>query len=90
MRYERERPGELLHVDIKKLGRFAGLGHRITGDRRFRAHGLGWEYVHVAIDDCSRVSYAEILPDERGATVAGFLRRAIQWFARRGVRIAQV
>ena len=89
-RYERQRPGELLHVDIKKLARIAGLGHRITGDRRYRARGIGWEYVHVAIDDCSRVSYAEILPDERGATVAGFLRRAIQWFARRGVRIERV
>jgi transposase InsO family protein len=89
-RYERQRPGELLHVDIKKLGRIAGLGHRITGDRRHRARGIGWEYVHVAIDDCSRVSYAEVLRDERGETVAGFLRRAIHWFARRGVRIERV
>jgi transposase InsO family protein len=89
-RYERERPGELLHVDIKKLGRIAGIGHRITGDRRHRARGSGWEYVHVAIDDCSRVSYAEVLLDERGETVAAFLRRAITWFARRGVRIERV
>jgi transposase InsO family protein len=89
-RYERQRPGELLHVDIKKLGRIAGLGHRITGERRHRARGSGWEYVHVAIDDCSRVSYAEVLLDERGVTVAAFLRRAIKWFARRGVRIERV
>ena len=84
-RYERAQPGELLHVDIKKLGRIAGLGHRITGDRRHRARGVGWEYVHVAIDDCSRLSYAEVLRDERGETVAAFLRRAMRWFARRGV-----
>jgi transposase InsO family protein len=89
-RYERARPGELLHVDIKKLGRIAGVGHRITGDRRHRARGVGWEYVHVAIDDCSRLSYAEVLRDERGETVAAFLRRAMRWFARRGVRIERV
>ena len=89
-RYERARPGELLHVDIKKLGRIAGLGHRITGDRRHRARGIGWEYVHVAIDDCSRLSYGEVLRDERGETVAAFLRRAIRWFARRGVHIERV
>ena len=89
-RYERAHPGDLLHVDIKKLGRIAGIGHRITGDRRHRARGIGWEYVHVAIDDCSRLSYAEVLLDERGETVATFLRRAITWFARRGVRIERV
>jgi transposase InsO family protein len=89
-RYERERPGDLLHVDIKKLGRIAGIGHRITGDRRHRAHGIGWEYVHVAIDDCSRLAYAEVLLDERGETVATFVRRACRWFARRGVRIQRV
>ncbi len=89
-RYERARPGDLLHVDIKKLGRIGRIGHRITGDRRSRVRGIGWEYVHVAIDDCSRLAYAEVLLDERGETVAGFLRRAIQWFARRGVRIQRV
>ena len=89
-RYERARPGELVHVDIKKLGRIAGIGHRITGDRRHRAGGIGWEYVHVAIDDCSRLSYAEVLRDERGETVAAFLRRAMRWYARRGVRIERV
>jgi transposase InsO family protein len=89
-RYERARPGELLHVDIKKLGRIGRIGHRITGDRRSRVRGIGWEYVHVAVDDCSRLAYGEVLLDERGETVAGFLRRAIQWFARRGVRIQRV
>jgi|SRR5215831_8526376 transposase InsO family protein len=89
-RYERARPGELLHVDIKKLGRIGRIGHRITGDRRSRVRGIGWEYVHVAVDDCSRLAYAEVLLDERGETVAGFLRRAIKWFARRGVRIQRV
>src|SRR5207249_1175688 len=89
-RYERARPGELLHVDIKKLGRIAGIGYRITGDRRHRARGIGWEYVHVAIDDCRRLGYAEVLLDERGETVAAFLRRTIKWFARRGVRIERV
>ena len=75
---------------IKKLGRIAGIGHRITGDRRHRARGVGWEYVHVAIDDCRRLSYADVLHDERGETVAAFLRRAIKWFACRGVRIERV
>jgi transposase InsO family protein len=89
-RYERARPGELLHVDIKKLGRIAGIGHRITGNRRLRGRGIGWEYVHVAIDDCSRLSDAEVLADERGETVAAFLRRARRWYARRGVRIERV
>ena len=73
-RYEWERPGQLLHVDIKKLGRIDGIGHRITGDRRRRARGIGWEFVHVCIDDCSRLAYAEVLSDEQSVTVAGFLR----------------
>jgi transposase InsO family protein len=89
-RYEWERPGQLLHVDIKKLGRIDGVGHRITGDRRQRARGVGWEFVHVCLDDCSRLAYADVLPDERSVTVAGFLRRALTWFARRGVRAQRV
>jgi transposase InsO family protein len=84
-RYQRENPGELIHIDIKKLGRIGGIGHRITGDRRQRVRGIGWEFVHVCIDDCSRLAYAEVLGDERSVTVAGFLRRAVAWFARRGV-----
>jgi transposase InsO family protein len=91
IRYQRAAAGELLHIDSKKLGRIAGLGHRVTGDRRgHRARGVGWEYLHVAIDDASRLAYTEVLPDERGATCAGFLARAAAWFATLGVRIERV
>jgi transposase InsO family protein len=91
LRYERAAAGELLHLDSKQLGRIAGLGHRITGDRRgHRTRGIGWESLHVAIDDASRLAYTELLPDERGATCAGFLARAAAWFARLGVRIERV
>ena len=90
VRYEWPRPGQMLHLDIKKLGRIARIGHRMTGDRRDRVRGAGWEYVHVCVDDCSRVAYAEVLGDERGATVAAFLRRAVTWFCRRGVQIQRV
>jgi transposase InsO family protein len=89
-RYEWLRPGQLLHLDIKKLGRIGHIGHRITGDRRRQARGIGWEFVHVCIDDCSRVAYAEVLGDETGPTIAGFLRRAVAWFRRRGVRVQRV
>jgi transposase InsO family protein len=89
-RYERATPGELLHIDVKKLGRFARIGHRIHGDPRTRVRGVGWEYVHVAIDDASRVTYAEVLRDERGTTSSGFLRRAVAFFARFGVRVERV
>src|SRR4051812_14842341 len=90
LRYERSRPGELVHIDIKKLGRIqGGAGHRVGGRvgsqgqrRQYDAHGrrhgaTGWEYVHVAVDDYSRLAYAEVLPDERATTAAGFLRRAL-------------
>lgn len=88
-RYQRERPGELLHLDTKKLGRFTKVGHRITRSRTF-GQGGGWEYVHVAIDDASRVVYAEVLSDERGATAADFFDRAVAWFSQRGVTVEQV
>jgi transposase InsO family protein len=87
LRYEHARPGNLLHLDSKKLGRFARVGHRIHGDRRRRTRALGWEYVHVAIDDCTRLSYAEILPNETGPTTAGFLARALAWFRSIGIRV---
>ena len=90
VRYEWARPGQLLHLDIKKLGRIGRVGHRITGDRRQAVRGIGWEFVHVCIDDCSRVAYAEVLADETGLTVAAFLRRAVAWFRRRGVRVQRV
>jgi transposase InsO family protein len=90
VRYEWARPGQLVHLDIKKLGRIGHIGHRITGDRRGQARGIGWEYVHVCVDDCSRVAYAEVLPDETGPTVAAFLRRTVAWFRRRGVSIERL
>ena len=80
-RYEHTAPGDLIHLDIKKLGRFRRIGHRITGNRRQDSPGAGWEYVHVAIDDFSRLAYAEILANEQGETTAGFLRRALIFFS---------
>jgi transposase InsO family protein len=89
-RYEKDRPGELVHLDIKKLGRIRRVGHRITGNRRDTVRGAGWEFVHVAIDDASRLSYAEILPDECGATCVEFLRRSIIFFAAHGVELERL
>lgn len=89
-RYERAAPGELLHLDVKKLGRIGQVGHRITGDRATRVRGIGWEYVHVAVDDASRLAYAEVLPDERGATVTAFLWRALTWYRRQGIQVQRV
>jgi transposase InsO family protein len=91
-RYEREAPGDLLHVDVKKLGRIPdGGGWRVHGrSEEVRGRGLGWDYVHVAIDDHTRLAYAEVLPDERAATCGGFLTRAAAWFAGHGVTIARV
>lgn len=91
-RYERSRPGELVHLDIKKLGRVKGLGHRITGDRAntHRNRGIGWEYVHVCVDDYTRLAYVEVLEDEKGVTAVAFLRRAVAWFAERGVTVERV
>lgn len=87
VRYERRRPGALLHLDIKKLGRIGRVGHRIHGDYQRRARGVGWEYVHVAIDDCTRTGYAEVLAAEDGPTTASFLQRALAWWASQGVRV---
>jgi transposase InsO family protein len=103
VRYERERPGELIHIDIKKLGRIErGAGARITGmanrgsrPRRTDALGVsrqiaGWEYVHIAIDDCTRLAYAEVLPDQRTSTVIGFLTRTVAFYARYGITVQQL
>lgn len=90
LRYEKRRPGQLLHVDVKKLVKIARVGHRIHGDRRIKARGIGWEAVHVAIDDCTRLGYAEVLPDELGVTTAGFLARACAWFAAYGIRVRRI
>jgi transposase InsO family protein len=101
-RYERRRPGELVHVDVKKLGRIQIPGHRVTGNRRQRATRTrvdnagrllgtaGWEFVHVCVDDHSRLAYAEVLADERGVSAAAFLRRAVAWFAQLGIRVERV
>lgn len=90
IRYEKKRPGELLHLDTKKLGRIKGIGHRIHGDRRKRSRGIGWEVLHVCVDDASRVSYAEVLPNERGETAAAFVERAIAWFRDHDVLVQKV
>jgi transposase InsO family protein len=89
-RYRRQRPGELLHIDTKKLGRIEAIGHRITGDRRASKRGAGWEAVHGCIDDASRLAYSEVLPDERKASAVPFLERAVAWFAHRGVTVERV
>jgi transposase InsO family protein len=89
-RYEHRYPGSLVHLDIKPLGRIARLGHRIHGDQSRRVRGAGYEFAHVAIDDHSRVAYVEVLADQRGASVAGFLARVVRWFAARGVRIHRI
>ena len=91
VRYERAAAGELLHIDTKKLGRIDGLGHRITGDRALnRNRGIGWDMVHLAIDDHSRVSFAQVLPDEKALSCVQFLREAVAYYASLGVRIERV
>jgi transposase InsO family protein len=98
-RYERERPGELVHIDVKKLGRIRGAGHRMTGSRasqkRTRINGrltgvAGWEFVHVCVDDATRLAYVEVLEDEKGRTAVGFLRRAIAFYDRHGITVERV
>jgi transposase InsO family protein len=89
-RYERRRPGDLIHLDIKKLGRFWRPGHRVTGDRTIRSEGSGWDYIHVAIDDHSRLAYVEILEDELSATCVDFMHRALTWFAEQSIPVRRV
>jgi len=91
-RYERAAPGEILHIDIKKLGKFNRIGHRITGDRagQSNARGVGWEYLHLAIDDHSRLAYSEILPDEKRASCLRFLFNALRFFRSLGVKVQRV
>ena len=103
VRYERSRPGELVHIDVKKLGRIqGGAGKRVRGGRASTttpttptapaadATTVGWEYVHVAVDDYSRLAYAEVLADEKAATAAGFLRRAVAFYRRHGIKVERV
>lgn len=98
-RYERARPGELVHIDVKKLGRILAAGHRVTGSResqkrtrreRKRVGLAGWEFVHVCVDDATRLAYVEVLPDERATTAIGFLRRAVGFLGAHGVTVERV
>ena len=103
VRYERQRPGELIHIDVKKLGRIhGGAGKRVRDGMRkhynptftdqdgVRRRTVGWDYVHIAIDDATRLAYAEVLSDEKGITAVGFLRRAVAFFARHGIQAERV
>ena len=102
VRYERERPGELLHIDVKQLGRIqGGAGHRVRGGPQHYnpkytdrsgvvRHSVGWEYVHIAVDDYSRLAYAEVLPDQKAVTAVGFLRRAVAFYKRYGITIEEL
>jgi len=90
-RYEWKQPGEMIHIDIKKLGRFDRVGHRITGDRqKGQSRGAGWEFVHVSIDDASRLAFSQILPDEKKESAVAFLRAAIAYYQSLGVTVARV
>ena len=91
-RYERQHPGELIHIDIKKLGRFNDIGHRITGDRAGQSsrRGAGWEYVHVCIDDHSRIAFANIMPDEKKRSAVAFLKAALAYYASLGIKVERV
>ena len=90
-RYERGRAGELLHIDVKKLGRIqGGAGHRAHGNRRRSPRGAGWEFVHVCVDDATRLAYVEVLADEKATTAAGFLRRAVAFYRRHGISVERV
>jgi transposase InsO family protein len=91
IRYERSAPGEMIHLDIKKLGRFEATGHRITGDRQLgRSRHVGWDFLHVCVDDASRLAYTEILPSEGQDDTTAFLRRALAWLGRHGVGVQRV
>jgi transposase InsO family protein len=89
-RYEWPHVGDLLHIDLKRLGRVTRVGHRIHGDRRRRGRKVGWEYLHVAIDDATRLTYAEVLPADDAPACTAFLQRTLAWFRRRGVRIRRL
>ena len=91
-RYERAHPGELIHIDIKKLGRFERVGHRITGDRHKQSNsrGIGWEFVHVCIDDASRIAFSQILPDEKKESAVAFLQAAVAYYQSLGIAVTRV
>lgn len=91
-RYERDHPGDMIHIDIKRLGRFETPGHRVTGDRTGQSNGrgVGWEFVHVCIDDASRIAFSQILPDEKATSAVAFLKAAIDYYAGLGVPVTRV
>jgi transposase InsO family protein len=95
-RYERQHPGEMIHIDIKKLGKIDGIGHRITGDRRgqsnrrARGQGLGWEFVHVAIDDASRIAFAKVMANEKRRSATAFLKAALAYYESLGIKVERV
>ncbi len=91
-RYERKRPGELIHIDVKKLGRIIRPGHRVTGSRSDRRDSgkKGWEFVHVCVDDATRLAYVEVLADEKAKTAIGFLRRAVAFYRARGITVERL
>ena len=91
-RYERDHPGEMIHIDIKKLGRFNRIGHRITKDRtgQSSSRGIGWEFVHVGIDDHSRLGFADIMPDEKKHSAVAFLEAAVAWYRRFNITVERV
>jgi transposase InsO family protein len=90
-RYERERPGEMIHLDIKKLNRFDEPGHRVTGNRRAgRSEGAGWEFVHVAIDDASRIAFAKVMASERKRSATAFLKAALAYYESLGIKVERV
>ena len=91
-RYQRDKPGELIHIDIKKLGRFSRVGHRITADRtgQSKTRGIGWEFVHVCIDDRSRITFSQIMPDERKDSAVAFLKAAVAYYKSLGVTVERV
>jgi transposase InsO family protein len=92
-RYEREKPGELIHLDIKKLGRIGSVGHRITGRQAGvvnRHHGIGWEFVHVCIDDASRIAFVQVMADQRKASAVAFLEAAVAYYGKLGIRVERV
>src|SRR5271167_2502587 len=90
-RYERREPGELIHIDVKKLARIvAGAGHRVSGNRGQRTRGAGWEFVHVCVDDATRLAYVEMLADEKARTAIGFLRRALAFYGAHGIEVERL
>jgi transposase InsO family protein len=90
VRYEHPHPGDLLHIDTKKLGRIERMGHRVTGDRRDTTDGAGWEYLFVAVDDHARIGFTQMKPNERRSCAIAFLRASVRYFAELGVTVRRV